>query len=61
MVKLLSLVKCPSCYAIQTKPFKKWKYSNVDVNRFECKYGQLFNSYTKEEKIWTIPKPKKST
>ena len=51
---------CPFCSKIQPqKPLKEWKYGeNVNVKRFKCKCGKLFNQYNNSQKIWTIPKKK---
>ena len=51
-------IKCPKCGNSQrgTAPMKKWAYSNIQVTRFRCKCGQLFNFYKGKTKTWTIPK-----
>jgi len=52
--------KCPFCGKVQIKSIQSWRYVNgVDVNRFHCHCGKLFNFYfTLKGKSWTIPKSK---
>jgi len=55
---LLTEIKCPYCGKIQTqKPQKTWKYGTaVNVSRYKCGCGKLFNYYNSSEKTWTIPR-----
>ena len=51
---------CPLCNRKNNeKPIKEWKYGQIDVKRFKCKCGNLFNFYQNGIKNWTIPKAKK--
>lgn len=56
----MDAIACPFCKAIQKQdPLKHWKFvNNVDVFRYKCKCGKLFNFYKSKTKSWTIPKPK---
>ena len=54
------MVKCPYCkHEVSSKPIKKWKYSNRNVETYECKKClQKFNFYYTKKFQYTIPKPK---
>lgn len=51
-------VKCPFCGKNQIgNPIKNWKYGAVvNVSRYKCSCGKLFNFYKSSTKTWTIPK-----
>lgn len=57
---ILDKIECPYCGKEQNQqPLKNWKYVNsVDVKRYKCACGKLFNHYKSSKKMWTIPKQK---
>ena len=56
---ILSDICCPLCNAKQKNPIKKWKYSDIQVSRFQCECGKFFNFYKGKRSSWTIPKRRK--
>ena len=55
-ISTMNEIMCPFCNSEQKKLIKKWKYSSVEVSRYQCNCGKPFNSYKGKKSTWTIPK-----
>ena len=56
----MTICYCPTCEKDQKKYFKTWKYGEIEVFRYKCDCGNIFNFYMGKKTTWSIPNSAKN-